>query len=368
VVAAEIGYGPWRASAAAAAARTGDHGESTDDDERLAGSMTDSPNGRNPFFPEEPDNNGRGDSQYQPNYDTQYQPPYDPQYDAQRRPEYDAQYEEPEYDEATVGRHGGRRRRGGVVTPILGALAVLALLAGAGWYVTRDTTTPTSQDEPLTVTTEDSPTPTDELSTPPATPSATPTRTPSATPSATPSKTPSKAPKATPTRSTTAPSRAGTRSPKPSPEPTKSTVPTKKPTKKLPVPSSGSAEAQVLQLTNQERAKAGCGALRTNSALTRAAEAHASDMVVNHYFDHNSQDGRSPFDRMKAAGFSGGSMAENIAVGYSSAAAVVDGWMNSEGHRKNILNCSYTMIGIGYDSGVVKPSWGGGSWVQDFGG
>jgi uncharacterized protein YkwD len=124
----------------------------------------------------------------------------------------------------------------------------------------------------------------------------------------------------------------------------------------------------VLALTNQERAKAGCGPLRTNSALTRAADAHASDMVAKHYFAHDSLDGRSPFDRMKAAGFSGGSMAENIAVGYSSAAAVVKGWMNSPGHRQNILNCGYSMIGIGYDSGQVKPEWGNGSWVQDFGG
>lgn len=332
--------------------------------------MTDSPNGRNPFFPEEPDNHGRGDSQYQPNYDPQYQPPYDPQYDAQRRPQYDELYEdqhEPQYDEPSVGRHGSRRRRrGGVAAPILGALAVLALVAGGGWYVTRDATSPTSQDEPLTVTTDDSPTPTDELSTP-VTPRATPS-TPSATPSATPSKSPSKRPKATPTRSTTAPSREGTRSPQPSTKPTTSATPTKKPTKRLPAPSSGSAEAQVLQLTNQERAKAGCGPLRTNSALTKAAEAHASDMVLNHYFDHNSLDGRSPFDRMKAAGFSGGSMAENIAVGYKAAGAVLEGWMNSEGHRKNILNCSYTMIGIGYDSGQVKSDWGNGSWVQDFGG
>jgi uncharacterized protein YkwD len=61
-------------------------------------------------------------------------------------------------------------------------------------------------------------------------------------------------------------------------------------------------------------------------------------------------------------------MAENIAVGYRSAAAVVDGWMNSEGHRRNILDCAYTMIGIGYDGGQVKPEWGNGSWVQDFGG
>ncbi|GAA1150277.1 hypothetical protein GCM10009630_55750 [Kribbella jejuensis] len=91
-------------------------------------------------------------------------------------------------------------------------------------------------------------------------------------------------------------------------------------------------------------------------------------MVDQHYFAHDSLDGRSPFDRMKAAGFAGGSMGENIAVGYSSPAAVVAGWMKSPGHRANILNCGYTMIGIGYDPGQVKPDWGNGSWVQDFGG
>jgi uncharacterized protein YkwD len=108
--------------------------------------------------------------------------------------------------------------------------------------------------------------------------------------------------------------------------------------------------------------------LRTNKSLAQAAAAHAADMVAKHFFAHDSLDGRSPFDRMKAAGFRGGAMAENIAVGYTSAASVVKGWMNSPGHRANILNCSYTMIGIGYDSGQVKPDWGNGSWVQDFGG
>jgi uncharacterized protein YkwD len=151
-------------------------------------------------------------------------------------------------------------------------------------------------------------------------------------------------------------------------KPTRTTpTPTTTKTTKAPKPS-GSAEQQVLALTNQERAKAGCGPLRTNKALARAAEAHAADMVAEHYFAHNSLDGRSPFDRMKAAGFTGGAMAENIAVGYSSAASVVEGWMNSAGHRANILNCSYTMIGIGYDSGQVSSQWGNGSWVQDFGG
>jgi uncharacterized protein YkwD len=266
--------------------------------------------------------------------------------------------------------HGRRKKQRGVAGPILGALTVLALLAGAGWYISRDETKPTSQDQPLT--TLETASPKDDASLPVVKPTPTPTKTPSATPSRTPSKKPKATP--TPTRSSTAPSRDGTRSPsptpskKPTPRPTRTTTPTPTPTKSTKPAPSGGAEAQVLQLTNEERAKAGCGPLRTNSALTRAADLHATDMVVRHYFDHTSLDGRSPFDRMKAAGFTGGAMAENIAVGYKSAAAVVDGWMKSEGHRKNILNCDYTMIGIGYDAGQVKSDWGNGSWVQNFGG
>jgi uncharacterized protein YkwD len=266
-------------------------------------------------------------------------------------------------------RHRTHRKRG-LAAPILAAFAVLGLLVASGWYVTRDgkDSVATGQNEPLTVVTDDT-APADGV------PATTPTRTPLAKPG-TPTKTPTKTPRATPTptRSTTAPSRGGSRTPKPtttptqSPTPSRTRTPSTRPTTTTPTSDSGTRESQVLQLTNDERAKAGCGPLRTNSALTRAAEAHAVDMVVKHYFDHTSLDGRSPFDRMKAAGFPGGAMAENIAVGYTSAAAVVEGWMNSEGHRKNILNCDYTMIGIGYDSGQVKPAWGNGSWVQDFGG
>jgi uncharacterized protein YkwD len=261
----------------------------------------------------------------------------------------------------------------GVAGPLIASLSALVLLAGVGWFVLRDTGsgTPTGQDDPVTsVTTASDDAPAEASVTPvrPTSPSATPRRT-------TPTPTPTRA-RTTPrpTRSSTAPSRSGTRTPKPSPRPSHTATPTPgpKPTQTSkpanPAGGSGSTEAQVLALTNQERAKNGCGPLRMNSALTRAAEAHAADMVAKHYFAHDSLDGRSPFDRMKAAGFSGGSMAENIAVGYSSAAAVVTGWMNSPGHRQNILNCGYTMIGIGYDSGQVKPEWGNGSWVQDFGG
>ncbi|MEV5963294.1 CAP domain-containing protein [Kribbella sp. NPDC051952] len=258
----------------------------------------------------------------------------------------------------------------GVAGPLIASLSALVLLIGIGWFVVRDTDSRkiTGQESPITATEDASAdtslTPNSPSSTP-VRPTLTPTPTPTPKPKATPTKTKRSTP--TPTRSTSKPSREGTRTPKPSPKPTRTTTTSKPPTTK-PGGGSGTAEAQVLALTNQERAKAGCGPLRTNSALVQAAEAHASDMVAKHYFAHDSLDGRSPFDRMKAAGFKGGAMAENIAVGYSSPSAVVTGWMNSPGHRQNILNCSYSMIGIGYDSGQVKPEWGKGSWVQDFGG
>jgi uncharacterized protein YkwD len=248
-----------------------------------------------------------------------------------------------------------RPRHRGVIGPVLASLTTLVLIAGIGWFVLNETASRlVSRDEPLTTVTNDA------SATPPrrATPSYTPRRT---TASATPTRSKSVTP--TPRRTSTAPSRSGTRTTKP----TRSSTPkTTSPTTTTPV--GGTAEAQVLQLTNNERAKAGCGPLRMNSALTRAAEAHAADMVDHHYFSHDSLDGTNPFDRMRAAGYTGGAMAENIGVGYKTAAAVVEGWMNSAGHRRNILNCTYTVIGIGYDAGQVTPEWGNGSWVQDFGG
>ncbi len=126
---------------------------------------------------------------------------------------------------------------------------------------------------------------------------------------------------------------------------------------------------QVLALTNAERAKVGCGALSINNTLAVVAQAHAVDMAENDFFDHDSLNGASPFDRMRAAGYSFSSAAENIAAGYSTPASVMNGWMNSSGHRANILNCSYTEIGIGFyklasDTGDINYVW---YWVQDFG-
>ena len=90
-------------------------------------------------------------------------------------------------------------------------------------------------------------------------------------------------------------------------------------------------------------------------------------MVRRHYMDHTNPDGQDPGDRISAAGFHGNGWGENIAAGYSTAQRVFAAWMNSDGHRANILNCKFNRIGIGYDDGQVKSEWGPGSWVQDFG-
>ncbi len=118
----------------------------------------------------------------------------------------------------------------------------------------------------------------------------------------------------------------------------------------------------MLAITNQERADAGCKALKLDSKLTKAAQSHSEDMAKNNYFDHNSQDGRSPFDRMSDAGYKFSAAAENIAMGQQTPAAVMDAWMNSPGHKANILNCDYTEMGLGYAVGNGSPYW-----TQDFG-
>jgi uncharacterized protein YkwD len=120
-------------------------------------------------------------------------------------------------------------------------------------------------------------------------------------------------------------------------------------------------EAAVADLVDAERAEAGCGSLDRDSRLDAAARLHAEDMAVNDYFDHTSQDGRGPTERAAEQGYEGG-VGENIAAGYPDAASVMEGWMNSEGHRANILNCDYSVIGIG-----IADRDGTLYWVQNFG-
>lgn len=120
-------------------------------------------------------------------------------------------------------------------------------------------------------------------------------------------------------------------------------------------------EAAVADLVDQERAEAGCGALERDDRLDAAARLHAEDMAANDYFDHTSQDGRGPTERAAEQGYEGG-VGENIAAGYPDAASVMEGWMNSEGHRANILNCDYDLLGVG-----VADRDGTLYWVQNFG-
>lgn len=145
-----------------------------------------------------------------------------------------------------------------------------------------------------------------------------------------------------PSSTTATPRRPG----RPGTRPT--TPPAPRPTS-APAPAPAGVTAEVTRLTNVERAKAGCGAVRVDSRLAAAAQAHSRDMVDRDYFSHTSPDGKGPGDRASAAGYQRWS-GENIAAGYPTPAAVVQGWMNSPGHKANILNCQSKATGVGYDA------------------
>lgn len=109
-----------------------------------------------------------------------------------------------------------------------------------------------------------------------------------------------------------------------------------------------SYEQQVTHLVNKIRAENGLKALKHNWELSRVARYKSQDMKDNNYFSHTSPTYGSPFNMMKSFGISYRTAGENIAKGYRTPEAVVNGWMNSSGHRANILNASYTEIGVGY--------------------
>ncbi|UBU10752.1 CAP domain-containing protein [Nonomuraea gerenzanensis] len=153
--------------------------------------------------------------------------------------------------------------------------------------------------------------------------------------------------------------------PTPSPSTTSPATPTPAPSSTAPSTGTvGTAEEnEVVRLVNAERAKGGCSAVKHDPQLRAAAFGHSADMAAKGYFSHNSQDGRSFMDRIRAAGFTGGSgWAENIAKGQRTPAAVMQSWMNSSGHKANIMNCKYNLIGVG----VAKDSSGTLYWTQDF--
>ena len=123
-----------------------------------------------------------------------------------------------------------------------------------------------------------------------------------------------------------------------------------------------SMEKQVASLTNSERKAKGLSALTLDSQLSKLARIKAEDMAKKGYFSHTSPTYGSAFDMMNKYVVSYRTAGENIAKGQKTAESVMNGWMNSSGHRANILSSAYTNIGVGY----AKDSRGNTYWVQIF--
>ncbi|MGG0453741.1 CAP domain-containing protein [Priestia megaterium] len=119
-------------------------------------------------------------------------------------------------------------------------------------------------------------------------------------------------------------------------------------------------EQKVVDLVNQEREKQGLKSLTLNKKLSDVARTKSKDMMDKGYFDHNSPTYGSPFDMMKQFGIEYTTAGENIAKGQQSPEDVMNAWMNSDGHRKNILNPDFTEIGVGYVKGDTTY------WTQQF--
>ncbi|MFJ9578131.1 CAP domain-containing protein [Streptomyces sp. NPDC101191] len=275
-----------------------------------------------------------------------------------------------------MGRHRGTRRGAPVRTGLLGVSAAVAvgaavvasgLLPGGDTFTVGSTNTAEQHVEKqqapsLTTQGGASATPAGQGTGKPAGSGR------AATPSAKPK--PKPKPKPSATRPTPAPSPKASK--KPAPQPTKKARPTEAPATRAPVTAptavvrslggrESAAEAEVVRLVNLERAKVGCVAIRSDSGLASLAGAFSADMAARNFFDHTDPDGASPWDRATKAGISGLG-GENIARGQVDAAAVMKSWMASDGHRANILNCDYKVLGVGVHFGDGGP-W----WTQDFG-
>lgn len=156
------------------------------------------------------------------------------------------------------------------------------------------------------------------------------------------------------------------RQPAPAPKPVPAPAPTPAP-KPSPAPTTPPAsgltadEQAMVNLVNQERAKAGLKPLAVDMRLVSLARQKSQDMITNNYFSHQSPTYGSPFDMMRKAGVTYRTAGENLA-GASTVQQAHSGLMNSSGHRANILNASYTHIGIG----VIRGGRYGAMWTQMF--
>ncbi|HET8660754.1 MAG TPA: CAP domain-containing protein [Micromonosporaceae bacterium] len=121
-------------------------------------------------------------------------------------------------------------------------------------------------------------------------------------------------------------------------------------------------EDEVVVIVNRERQARGCGPVRVDDRLRAAAGAHSADMAAHERMSHTGSDGSSPWERARRAGYAY-PMSENVAYGYGTAAEVMRGWMESPGHRANILNCDARAVGVG----LAYSGGGTAYWAQVFG-
>ncbi|MDH6129906.1 sigma-70 family RNA polymerase sigma factor [Kitasatospora sp. GP82] len=255
-----------------------------------------------------------------------------------------------------AGQHAGRRHR---VQPkrrrlLLTALGTAAVTVAAIGVVAAEQeqqpAAPTPQADALAA-------PASALTTPVIAPALPSTADPSASASASSAPSPTASATPSPAASTAAPSPTRTATPRPaSPSASRSSTTARS------APAPTSISQQVIDLVNTERATAGCAPVRDNAKLRAAAQGQSDDMAARNFFDHTNPDGAGPQARIEAAGYRWSTWGENIARGQSDAAAVMDTWMHSPGHRANILNCAFTELGVGVHQGSGGP-W----WTQDFG-
>ncbi|MEU8845322.1 sigma-70 family RNA polymerase sigma factor [Streptomyces sp. NPDC048564] len=245
----------------------------------------------------------------------------------------------------SASRTEARRRRRNRRRAVGGAVVAACVAGGALWYF--DTDPGTGKEEAAAAGTPGAPAA--ELSEPSPIDTS-----PSASKSPSPSASPSK--KASPSKSSR-PTKKSVPDPRPSSRPTRTATSTPQ-TQAAP----SGAVAQVVALVNKERSAAGCGPLSEDSKLNQAALRHSEDMDARDFFDHTNPDGADPGQRVTAAGYTWSTYGENIAQGQQTPEAVMESWMNSPGHRANILNCSFKDIGVG-----IHRASGGPWWTQVFG-
>ena len=151
---------------------------------------------------------------------------------------------------------------------------------------------------------------------------------------------------------------------KPAPEPAPAPIPAPAPVENNNAGSSSNLtyEQKVVELVNVERQKAGLPALKMDASISNVARAKSKDMAVNNYFAHQSPTYGSAGDMLRQYGISWHAWGENIAAGQSTPEIVVNAWMNSSGHRANILSSNFSKIGVGY----VTSSSGRPYWTQIF--